>query len=220
MLINDHDGWVFIHNPKCAGTTVRQSLMQYETRNDYYWLFDMLDGRQIDKAHLPLALLKRYAPSDFALLSDYRVFGFVRDPVTRMVSSYNESHPRIYQKFSQGRLSLDDYRQGLNQFCYGLEAQALKGWDFDYRHCIPQRDMFYLRGKCYADVLIKMESLERQVNKLAAIDHRLPAALVLKNKRANSKTLPVAHNELLDQKALASVKAIYHDDFVLFDYVH
>lgn len=218
MLINDHDGWVFIHNPKCAGTTVRQSLMRFETRNDFYWLFDMLDGQQIDKAHLPLTLLKRYAPADFELLSDYRVFGFVREPLARIVSAYNETHLRIYQKFSQGSLGLDDYRNGFNRFCHGLNEQVLKGWHFEYRHCIPQRDMFYLQGKCHADVLINMEQMNQQLGKLNIIDHRITDILASNDKQANSKRLSIHHNELFDAQSLAIVRAVYHDDFVLFGY--
>ena len=67
MIIGDIHEFIFIHIPKCAGTSVRSALFQHETRNNYYWYHHQIPGARdedpkplIDKAHMPLAIMKRF----------------------------------------------------------------------------------------------------------------------------------------------------------------
>ena len=69
MLISDSHKFAFIHIPKCAGTTVRKSLLKFDTRNNFYWMHNTLEGFGLqgekttidfDKSHLTLNVLKYY----------------------------------------------------------------------------------------------------------------------------------------------------------------
>ena len=92
MIISDTQKFIFLHIPKCGGTTVRNSLKKFDTRNDYYWMHVYMNGAtekspklQIDKAHMSLPIFKRLYPKDFELLNEYTVFAFSRNPIKRII---------------------------------------------------------------------------------------------------------------------------------------
>ena len=89
MIISDRRQFVFIHNPKCAGTALRAVLMPFDTTGNFFWLHDTCNGRKIDKAHMPLFMMRQRFPEYFALLPRYLTFMAVRNPFTRAISALN-----------------------------------------------------------------------------------------------------------------------------------
>ena len=88
MIISDTQRFIFLHIPKCGGTTIRNSLIDFDTRNNYFWMYDYLPGaeadsekQRIDKAHMSLPIFKQLYPRDFELLNEYTVFAFSRNPI-------------------------------------------------------------------------------------------------------------------------------------------
>jgi len=219
MIISDKLGTIFIHNPKCAGTTVRLSLLPYETRANYYWMFDEINGHKVDKAHLPLSLLKYYNPSDFSLLKEYFVFGFVRNPYQRTISAFNEIHPFFYKKMSRNEIEFDDYRLKLNAFCINITDKKIQGWEFKYRHFIKQVDMYFLNKKCHADLILKLEEIDCASKKLSFFSTEIAGISSLWGSKKNTKKLNYSSVEdLLDQKSIKNIDLVYAEDFDLFDY--
>src|SRR4051812_6271823 len=92
MIISETRRFVFIHNPKCGGTTMRHALMPYDTTNNFFWMFDDVNGAKIDKCHMPMHVFRRLYPYYFDLLQTCFVFMIVRDPYSRAVSSFNETN--------------------------------------------------------------------------------------------------------------------------------
>jgi hypothetical protein len=219
MIISESKRIIFIHNPKCAGTSVRGSLRQFDTRADYYWLFGELDGKKIDKAHMPLNILRRFSLEDFDLLRSYFVFGFVRDPYSRAVSSFNESRNKIYKDFISGNMSLDEYVRELNNFFSDLTSDKVSGWDIGYRHFVRQKDMFWLDGKCFADLIIRVEEIDPGVDALEAL---VPDVAVKLRKdisaKKNVKPMEYSAIELLSSASIDIISHIYKDDFKVFGY--
>ncbi len=93
-MISETKAFVFIRVPKCAGTSTHNSLSQHDTRNNYYWMHHDLPGASessptlpIDKAHIPLAILKHLYPNDFRLLSSFTTFATSRHPLKRLISA-------------------------------------------------------------------------------------------------------------------------------------
>lgn len=93
MIICDTNEFVFVHIPKCAGTTIRNALAPYDEHADRFW------GRAVaphsvlgslDYPHIPLAVLQTHFPEDFARLVAYQSFALVRDPFARFPSSLHE----------------------------------------------------------------------------------------------------------------------------------
>jgi len=221
MIISESNKFIFIHNPKCAGTTVRNSLEKFDTRDGYYWLFDEVDDRKIDKAHLALNILHRYAPQDFELLKKYFVFGFVRNPYDRVISAFNEGHPKVYKALKSNQIEISEYKEKLNTFCLSLTDRNTQGWHIKYRHCLQQNKMFYLEGKCYADVIIKLEDLNQLSSKIISFLPELTEIIKLwsqQEKSKNVKKLDVDLTDILSEESIKNISQVYALDFILFDY--
>jgi len=220
MIVSDTRQFIFIHNPKCAGTTVRRALMPFDTTGDFFWMFHEIEGRQLDKAHLPLSLLKAYFPEYFERLTSHFVFMFVRDPYARAISAFNEARSRIVSEADPAREIVenrDAYVAALNDFIGRLTPEKLDGWGTDYSHFIRQRDMAYLGAKLMVDCVMQSENLVATSAKLDVFDPELRVRL-LDAPRYNVRTVPEEPESLLSRESIATINAIYRDDFLLFDY--
>ena len=218
MLISDTQKFVFIHNPKCAGTTVRQNLMAFDSRNDFYWEFADVDGIKIDKAHLTQQVFRRFRPDDFALLEHYFTFGFVRNPYRRFISAFNETHPTIYKESKESDAKMIRYLEKISDFAVQLEKNKLMGYDIKLRHCVLQSNMFIFAGKNNADLILKLESMESEIEKLALFN-----PVIYENSKKwlqakNKKPMNLTAERILTPKAAEKIRDVYSDDFLLFDY--
>jgi len=218
MVISDSQKFIFLHNPKCAGTTVRKSLKPFDTRNDYYWLFDDLDSCKVDKAHMPMHVLKRYNYHDFCLLEEYFVFGFVRNPYERIISAFNEGNKELYKKFSSGVVNIKEYKVLLNDFCSTLTTDNLSGWNIKYRHAVRQSEIYYLGYKNYADLIFKVENMAECSKKMEALFPSLLLAVECWSSKKNAKPVKFLYDELLEKNSIDTIRREYEKDFLLFDY--
>jgi hypothetical protein len=219
MIISDYKKIIFIHNPKCAGTTVRNSLTQLDSRNNYYWMFDILNKQKIDKAHMPLHILKQYSLDDFKLLEDYFVFGFVRNPYTRVISAFNETHKKIYHDFINNDITLEVYQVELNKFCNTLTKKNTEGWTFKYTHFVRQEFMFMFGNKMMVDIIIKLEDIESGVKKLKVLYPEFSYIFEgWLRVNLNKKSINYSPKILLYEHTLSHITKIYERDFILFDY--
>lgn len=95
MIISETKAFAFIHVPKCAGTSIRNSLSPHDTRNNYLWMHYSMPGASetcanlsIDKAHMPLVISKNLYPDDSRLLSELTTFAASRHPIKRLTSAF------------------------------------------------------------------------------------------------------------------------------------
>jgi len=93
MIVSDTHRFVFIHNPKVAGTSFRRILEEGLTGINYHgraiFESDMLDSAHIPVSKWPPELVDRYRDG-------YKFFGFVRSPESRFNSAVSEllfQHP-------------------------------------------------------------------------------------------------------------------------------
>jgi len=216
MIVSDSKRFIFIHNPKCGGTSVRMSLMQFETTANFFWMFDEFNNKKIDKAHLPLFLLRAKYPTYYDLLDRYFVFCFVRDPYSRTVSAFNETSPNLLADLKDQDHEIL-YKQKLNNFVTSLNSQTIMGWDIRYRHLVRQRDMIYISDKCAADVVMKIEEWPSCLDRLDVFMPFLSATLrsskVLNKRESIKKPL-----EYLSRESIRKINLLYKDDFALFGY--
>jgi len=218
MVISESNKFIFLHNPKCAGTSIRTALREFDTRSNYYWLFDEIDGYKIDKAHMPLNIFRRFAPDDFNLIHSYFVFGFVRNPYARVLSGFNEGRKPLYRDFTANKIELSEYQLKLNKFVSQLTKKNVNGWDIRYRHFVNQTNMFWLEGKLYADVIIKVEELNDRLELLNIFLPEVGAKLYNNLKTKNEKPMTYTPEQLLTQHSIEIINTVYHDDFIVFDY--
>ena len=218
MIISDSEKFIFIHNPKCAGTTVRRSLMKHETRSNRYWMFADLDGRKIDAAHMPLFVFKRFSEHDYKLLQSYFVFGFVRNPLSRCLSAYNEIHKKQYQEMATGQISLDEYASAVNAFILKIRPHEVYGHNLRYRHFTLQTNMFFDGSKRMADLILKTEEMAKAESMLGQFSKELEACASTWNDKKNVKNLDHHYTQVFTDQTTSHIASVYEKDFVNFDY--
>ena len=231
MIISESNQFIFIHNPKCAGTSVRNKLKRYDTTGDLFFYFlgtakgitPSAEGlkvteRIVDKAHMPIWLVRNLYPEYFKLFFKYYVFGFVRNPYDRAISVFNESHREIEAAALDGSdIAVRAYRDEINRFYSNLSVSDVNGLNLAYRHAIRQRDMFFLDSKCMADAVIKIENYDEQIRKIGCFQPLLLESLKEVERDNKSKYSPNSE-DTFSPEVIKHLNYIYEDDFKLFDY--
>lgn len=89
MILSDRHRFVFIHVPKCAGTSVRAAVLPYHDADERFLktVERHPDLGEIDFRHLPLYLLRDLDPEAFEKLKLYDSYALLRDPFQRFRSA-------------------------------------------------------------------------------------------------------------------------------------
>lgn len=88
MIISHRHRFVFVHIPKCAGTTVRTQLARCDPEH-----VSLQDSGthpvlgQIDFGHIPLPVLRVHFPRYHASLADYPAFAVLRERALRILDA-------------------------------------------------------------------------------------------------------------------------------------
>ena len=216
MLISESNQFVFLHNPKCAGTSIRQALLACDTTSNFFWMYDDWNGAKIDKAHLPLYILRNKYPQYFSLLERYFTFVFVRSPYERYISAFNEINSKLFMAMKTSA-KLHEYEFALNEFALRLDDTNIKGWTYEFRHFVRQIDIMYLENKCYADLILKVEELPYNLQRLSTLRPDI-ARLLTNLPRNNARPTGVDAISLLSDETIQRLNRIYAEDFALFGY--
>jgi hypothetical protein len=134
------------------------------------------------------------------------------------VSAFNESHQVLYKDFKEKRIVLAEYQTQLNNFIHQLSADKVIGWTFRYRHFIRQSDIFWLENKLYADMVLKVEEIETNINKLNVFLPSIDLKLSETIKVRNQKPMDYSPSDILDEQSINIINHIYQNDFIVFDY--
>lgn len=218
MLISDSHRFVFIHNPKCGGTTVRTALAPFDTNSDFFWHKMKIEGIEIDKAHIPLTILRDHFGEVYGKIGRYFTFALVRDPYARVVSAFNENHKDLYSKYAKGSLKWRlRYIFALNSFMQNLEHAALDGWHVHFGHFQRQTDFVFIDGERVA-LTFKLENWPACLHELdrqgrSEIANALREAPALNRRPTQDDPL-----SLLSRKSIAKINALYAEDFRNFGY--
>lgn len=161
-MISVKHKFIFIHIPKCAGTSVYKALMPkqdwHNINNTEHGGWD--DKNKIHKQHATALQTKEFYCSNF---NDYFSFTFVRNPWSKMVSDYlwmtnlDESSNGYRRKGA-----FLEYLNNENDF----DLENLKKETFyRYDHILPQTD-FVLnnKGERMVDFIGKFENLQEDFN--------------------------------------------------------
>ena len=92
MIVSHANRFIFIHNPKCAGSSLRERLQQYHEETEAFWgrRFVPYLGCERDFAHLRLWEMHMLFPDIFFRIPYYRSLVLVRNPYERFLSSLAE----------------------------------------------------------------------------------------------------------------------------------
>lgn len=208
MLISHSKKFIFIHNYKVAGTSVRDALNKYANRSflrspfkDKVALvvgkYPKIYSEQFD-GHITASELKSKIPDK--IFNSYFKFGFVRNPWDWQVSLYtymlkDETH----------------YQHKLIKSMRNFEAYL--DWRVN-RDLHFQHDFFYRDDTCLVDFIGKIENLNADFNFVSGkigIHEKLGH---LKKSRENNSI-----EEYYSQKTIDLVNEVFIKDITLFGYV-
>ena len=231
MIISDTQRFIFLHIPKCGGTTIRNSLKNFDTRNNYFWMFLFLEGatekspkQQIDKAHMSLPIFKRLYPNDYELLNDYTVFAFSRNPIKRLISSFWEPRKKIFKTFYDNQSDINEKNKIQELFNNYLEKLVFNYafLDHSFLHATPQ-SMYVTEGKkVVTDVIIKLDDPTDGINSLSVLIPEVAKTVstAIKSSKLNASTQ--IKKDFLWEEAPSRLKENYlihyKNDFDLLGY--
>jgi hypothetical protein len=208
MLISHSKKFIFIHNYKVAGTSIRNTLNKYNdcsfNRFTYLQNFFSIFGAHPNiysnnfSSHITASELKNKIPS--SIFQDYFKFGFVRDPWDWQVSLYTYAlkHETHHQHTLIKKMkTFDDYIE----------------WRIN-EDIHLQKDFFYDdKNNCLVDFIGKIEHLNHDFFKICRqID--VNEKLLHSNKSRENNT----YLQFYTERSIEMVNKAFKEDILLFGY--
>jgi sulfotransferase famil protein len=218
VIVSDSRKFIFLHNPKAAGTSIRKALLPFDSRDNFYWKFQdsRALGRKLDKAHMAADDFRVEFPDDFARAKDYFVFMFVRDPYDRAVSAYNETIDRALSVLTT-RGAMEKYARALNRFILEKCDERSIRYDFDMRFFVPQYAVGHASSEEITDYVGRFEELDNSLAEITRLAG-LPEDTFRNIARANARNRDYEPMALLSPEAIARINTLYARDFETFGY--
>jgi hypothetical protein len=216
VIISDINRFVFVHNPKCAGTSIRFALSKIDSYNNFFSGCGVIDNKKFAKMHLPLRLLSSFFPVEFEKIKKYFSFVVVRNPYTRFLSAYKRVFVSEFYQYKETN-DIGAFISKFNNFVEFFDDEKIDNYDYEFRHFTKQKEYVYYNNECMIDKVYKYEVLERE---LCDLEWLMPAAhQYLRNlKYLNARHMHHALNEIINQDSKKKIYQIYKEDFLLFNY--
>ena len=90
MIISDTHQFVFIHIPKCAGSSIRKTLITLDEKTVKSGRHKHPDFGLFDYNHIPLSIMRAFFPNEYYKAKTYYSFAIMRDPFKRFSSSIGQ----------------------------------------------------------------------------------------------------------------------------------
>lgn len=201
MIIDDKHKIAFVHIPKCAGTTLRQHLKEYDrSQGAFTARVDMHDKLgMLDYVHIPLFVLKEHFPEEFQLVQQYWSFAVIRDPYSRFASSVSQ-RLKMYGSKPIEALSVKEIRQEVDSCIEFLKKSAREQvlLPHDYIHFQRQTDYIYLGKEKIVDAVYTTKNVGDLVALLTEKMWHTPENLIkVKNNEKRKNSTVVYRNDFL-----------------------
>jgi len=189
---------VFIHNPKCAGTSIHAALKRLPGAQAFWGRrYDVAEDAIIDMAHLTIAQARKRLGKH----ETFRSFGFVRDPYARFVSSY------LHLK----RWSADHRALSMDELAFDILDEERIRFDWKFIHFAPQYRFFYEGKERTVDRVWKTEDLPGAWDEMCR-EFSVDAKLASQNRGDLRDTAN------LSPAIEARINQLYARDFKFLDY--
>ena len=202
MIVSKKHRFLFIHNPKCAGQSVRQTLQPYHDSEITYWdhEFSPLLARVVDKAHLWAKDIELFEELD---LNRFFVFGFVRNPYARFVSAFKQF---ILMNPEFNSMELNEFT---DEFINPLSIR----YDWNLIHFCPQHLFFWRGNKMVADYIGTLENFSENLIFISSF-----LGLDISEQRINASGSTEDSVSRMSPETIKMVNSLYERDFLLFNY--
>ncbi|MEM6438881.1 MAG: sulfotransferase family 2 domain-containing protein [Pseudomonadota bacterium] len=182
MIVSDAHRFVFIHVPKCAGTTVRGALADYHDQPKIFWGHEEVEplGR-IDLAHLTQAELRAAFPEMAERVERYAAFAVARDPMDRFLSAVGQRMAHLHKRdlvFADPAELRGAAQDVIDRLAAG-ESTAPPDMTFFKR----QVDFMRLDGKTLVETVVPLERLDMLEDALAELLPTRPSFTCKQNVR-------------------------------------
>jgi len=158
MIISDDHRFIFVHIPKCAGTSIKRRLKHIDTTGGRFFpIGDHPELGTIHLAHVTLADLETYFPESFAKLQDYRSLAIVRDPMDRFFSAIFQ-RLREFGGQGQSAITAEMIEDEARKIIRYLERAPVR-LDLKHVHFNRQSDFVELHGRRMVQELFAVEQL-------------------------------------------------------------
>ncbi|WP_209507426.1 MULTISPECIES: sulfotransferase family 2 domain-containing protein [unclassified Ruegeria] len=160
MILSNSHRFVFIHIPKCAGTTVRTAILPFQENDSRFHktVERHPELGPIDFRHMPLRLLAEVDPEAFEKLHCYESFALLRDPLERFRSSLAQ-RAKMYLGREFAQLSPDDIRAEVERVISYLRSEP-RVIAPEFIHFSRQADFIFLDNRPLVRNLFPVERLD------------------------------------------------------------
>ena len=232
MVISLKNKFLFIHNPKVAGSSVRHILNKYGVSNPVKneLLIKLIETNPYFKKIFYRT--KKYYPMKYnfyghSFYSDIKKylseetwdsifkFGFVRNPYDRILSAYNYVYNYKKRKHFEDWANKNIRRfKNFEDFVYALEDKQFQKTILEWDHFKPQY-LFFCdeKRKVNVDFIGKLENIKEDFKKISK-KLNIKEDLGTLNKSENKNDYESYYNE----KMKKIVRDIYNKDFEVFKY--
>lgn len=155
MIISQRHKFVFVHIPKCAGTSVRTQLVKCDPDHLSMGEVGMHPTLgKIDFGHVPLTALRQHFPNEYRDLETFTSYAVVRDPLERFGSSLRQ----MLWRYSQRPMTLipADELRSLTLKALDDVAGQLDAPSHQFIFFARQRDFIFDGDRRMVDHLIPM----------------------------------------------------------------
>lgn len=204
-MISHKHKFIFIHTPKCAGTSVEHALYNYASD-----ISDILSGYKLNTRHKQWCINTKNLRNEHLFNSinkhiDYFKFTFCRNPYDRLVSTYEffnlSKRYNTFSNFVNCTRLFEDVKKILDQdFCLNT--------DLEY-HLLP--GVYFIKHG--VDFIGRFENLQQDFdsicNTIGIPKQKLPYARKTKHKH---------YTEYYDDETRQIVAELYKKDFEYFGY--
>lgn len=141
MIISHQHRFVFFHNPKVGGTSVRATIEHLHDDPEVFWGTDKATPEvQLDRAHLGIDEFAQHYPELWDRVQGYAMFCLYRDPLGRFFSSlaeYSKLHGAVDTRFAGAAARKSTLMAMIEKLQGYGQAEAVMD-HYDLRHFRPQ----------------------------------------------------------------------------------
>jgi len=172
MIISNEHKFVFVHIPKCAGSSVRKQLESIDgIDSSFAGIVDHPVLGQIDLTHLPLSVLRDHFFDTFKKIQHYQSFAVLRDPYERFPSSMFQ-RLRMYGTKPVEVMNRREFSAAVDrtiEILCGKRANELL--PYDLIHFQKQRTFVYVDNTQFTQTLVPLGDVRLLFKQLGEIVH-------------------------------------------------
>ena len=213
MIVSHKHAFIFFHNPKCAGTSMREALAPHHDDPFSFWgIFEAPYFRNaIDHTHLRLWELQALFPSILEAARSYRSVILVRNPYRRFLSALDEHFKKFQAHAGLAGLPAAGQVKLVEHFIEETLTIGAITTDYRFIHFSPQTWFIVLGGRRVPGHVLAMDDQGEFAARAFACLGLPPRPLAIENRSRGTLAAVFQSEKIRD-----FVRRFYAMDFECF----